>query len=133
MSTFVAEVTEIEACDSLHIVRFDLYGQRLSMMSLDIDADINIGTKVKLGVKPSHIAIAKKFSGDVSYSNQLVCSIKSIENGKLLSSIKLSFYDTVLESIITAKSSLKMNLQVGDMVTAFIKASELSIVEVLDD
>ena len=102
------------------------------MMSLDIDEAIMIGTKVKLSVKPSHIAIAKDFTGELSYANQLPCKIKSIENGTLLSSVKLSFFDVVLESIITLASSEKMQLKAGDAITAFIKASELSIEEVLD-
>jgi len=131
MSYLIATVSKIQNCDSLHIVNFECYTQTLSMMSLDLSSDIKIGTKVKLVAKPSHIAIAKNFSGDVSYSNRLDSTIESIENGKLLSSVKLSFFDTYLESIITLSSSKRMNLQVGDKVTAFIKASELSIAEIL--
>jgi molybdopterin-binding protein len=131
MSSLIATVTHIDKCDSLHIVKFDCCGQTLSMMSLDLTNDIQIGVKVKLVVKPSHIAIAKNFSGEVSYSNQLQTTIKSCENGQLLSSVKLDFFDTTLESIITVNSSKKMDLKVGDKVTAFIKASEISIGEVL--
>ena len=131
MSSLIAIVKEIESCDSLHIVKFEINGETLSMMSLDLNQNIKIGTKVKLVVKPSHIAIAKNFSGEVSYSNKLDSTISSIENGKLLSSITLSFYDNTLESIITVNSSKKMDLKVGDKVIAFIKASELSIGEVL--
>jgi len=102
-------------------------------MSLDINDNIKIGTKVKLVVKSSHIAIAKEFVGEVSYSNRLKTTISSIENGELLSSIKLKYFDTILESIITVNSSKRMNLKVGDSVIAFVKASELSIGEVIDD
>jgi len=133
MSSLIATVTQIDNCDSLHIVKFDCYGQTLSMMSLDLRDTIKVGKKIKLVVKPSHIAIAKNFSGEVSYSNQLNTTIKSIENGQLLSSIKLNFFDTTLESIITLNSSKKMDLKVGDSVIAFIKASELSIGEVISD
>ena len=133
MSYLIARVSKIESCDSLHILKFEFHSQTLSMMSLDINPLIKVGTKVKLIVKPSHIAIAKDFTGDVSYSNQLRTTIKSIENGQLLSSIRLHLYDTTLESIITLTSSKKMNLKVGDSVTALIKASELSISEILDD
>jgi molybdopterin-binding protein len=101
------------------------------MMSLDLDAQIKVATKVRLVVKPSHVAIAKDFSGEVSYSNKLETTILSCENGQLLSSVKLKFFDSTLESIITLSSSKKMNLKVGDKVTALIKASELSIGEVL--
>lgn len=133
MSNLVATVSKIKNCDSLHIVSFDCFGESLSMMSLDINDNIKIGTKVKLVVKSSHIAIAKEFVGEVSYSNRLKTTISSIENGELLSSIKLKYFDTILESIITVNSSKRMNLKVGDSVIAFVKASELSIGEVIDD
>jgi len=133
MSNIIATVSKIQNVDSLNIVNFDFNGTPLSMMSLELNVKIQIGTKVKLNCKSSHIAIAKNFSGEVSYSNRLNCQIESIENGELLSCIHLKIFDTVLESIITVNSSKKMDLKVGDKVTAFIKASELSIAEVLDD
>ncbi len=133
MSSLVARVSQIDNCDSLHIVKFDFHGQTLSMMSLDLPNKIKIGTKVKLVMKPSHIAIAKNLTGDVSYSNQLDSTIIVIENGQLLTSLQLQCMDSTLESIITYNSSKRMNLQVGDRVTAFIKASELSIAGILDD
>jgi len=131
MSSLIATVTQIENCDSLHIVKFDCNSQTLSMMSLDLTDAIQVGTKVKLVIKPSHIAIAKNFTGEVSYSNKLETTIMSCTNGQLLSSVKLDFFDTTLESIITVNSSQKMDLKIGDKVTAFIKASEISIGEVL--
>jgi len=130
MSSLIAIVSSIENCDNLHIVKFDFHGESLSMMSLDLSESIEVGVAVKLIIKPSHIAIAKDFSGEVSYSNRLETTISSCQNGKLLTSIKLKLFDATLESIITLNSSLKMNLQVGDKVTAFIKASEISIGEI---
>jgi molybdate transport system regulatory protein len=132
MSSLRAKVVEIDNCDSLHIVKFECNGVILSMMSLDLSRNLQVGAEVKLAAKPSHIAIAKDFSGEISYSNQINVTIISIDNGELLSSVKLSFGDSVLESIITLNSSKRMNLQVGESVSAFIKASELSISEILD-
>ena len=133
MSNIIATVSKIQNCDSLNIVNFDFNGTPLSMMSLELNEKIQIGTKVKLNCKSSHIAIAKNFSGEVSYSNRLECEIQSLENGELLCCLHLKIFDTVLESIITVNSSKKMDLKVGDNVTAFIKASELSISEVIND
>lgn len=133
MSHIKAIITHIDTLDSLNIVTFDFYGTLLKMMSLDLSEEIGVGKKVTLAVKPSHIAIAKEFSGMLSYSNQLKATIHSCDNGKLLSSIKLHIEDVMLESIITRDSVLKMDLKAGDEVTAMIKASELSIVGVLDD
>jgi len=131
MSNLIASVKDIQKCDSLHIVKFECYSQTLSMMSLDLDEQIKVGSKVKLVVKPSHVAIAKNFSGDVSYSNILKATVLNCENGQLLSSVKLKYFDTTLESIITLNSSKRMNIKSGDEVVAFIKASEISIGEVL--
>ena len=133
MNTLVAYVKEIDNVDNLNIVKFDFNDTTLSMMSLGLNDSVRVGAKVKLSTKPTHIAVAKDFSGEVSYSNQLHVKILHVENGKLLSSIKMQIEDTVLESIITRDSSIRMNLHVGDNVTAFIKANELSIVEVLND
>ena len=131
MNKFKASITKIQNVENLNIVNFDFAGQSLSMMSLDLNEKIKVGTQVLLTAKPTHIAIAKEFSGDISYSNQLNAKIVEINNGELLSSIKLSSGDATCESIITKNSSLRMKLKKGDNVLLFIKASELSIKEVL--
>jgi len=100
-------------------------------MSLGLNDEIFVGKEVILGIKPTHVAIGKDFSGLVSYANQIKATIISCEHGKLLSSIKLSVDDVVLESIITLESALKMDLKVDDDVTMMLKASELSILKVL--
>lgn len=131
MSKLVAKIKQIDSVDNLNIVTFDYNGTALKMMSLDLNEDIKVGIDVYLNMKPTSVAIGKDFSGLLSYSNQIKTTIDSIENGKLLCSIKLFANDDFLESIITVESSKKMNLQVGDEVTAIIKASELSIAGIL--
>ena len=127
MNKFQATVKEIKSVNNLNIVKFDFTGISLSMMSLELNNDIQVGKQVELTTKATHVAIAKDFTGEISYSNQLQSEIISIENGELLSSIKMKINDTILESIITKDSSDRMGLRVGDKVTAFIKANELSI------
>ena len=109
MSQFVATIKKINSIDNLNIVEFDFHGLTLKMMSLDLNADVQVGKKVKLSVKPTNISIAKNLIGEISLSNQIV------------------------ESIITVDSSKRMNLQIGESVTILIKASNLSIAEVLND
>lgn len=133
MTQFVATIKNIDNIDSLNIVEFEFLGTTLKMMSLDLSSEIQLGKKVKLSVKPTNIIIAKNILGDISLSNNIVATIKQIENGKLLSSILLKIGDIFLESIITKDSSLRMNLQINDEVSMYIKASDLSIEEVLND
>lgn len=127
-----AVVKEIQRCESLHIIKFDFWGQTLSMMSLELNKHIEVGTKVLLQAKSSHVALGKNIQGELSYSNQLESQIVSIDQGELLCSIKVQIApDTVLESIITNNSMKRMKLQIGERVMALIKASELSIAKVL--
>lgn len=133
MSQFVATIKKIDNLDSLNIVEFAFYGVALKMMSLDLNSNMQIGKRVLLSVKPTNIIIGKNLIGDISLANKIVATIEQIENGKLLSSILLKVEDIFLESIITCESSSRMNLQLGDEVSIFIKASDLSIEEVLND
>lgn len=133
MSQFVATIKKIQSIDNLNIVEFEFDGLTLKMMSLDLNDDVKIGKKVKLSVKPSNISIAKNLTGEISLSNKIVATIQSLENGQLLTSVILKINDTILESIITVDSSKRMNLQIGEVVTILIKASNLSIEEVIND
>ena len=133
MSKLIATIKKINNIDNLNIVDFDFFGNNLKMMSLDLNPNVQIGKKVKLSVKPTNISIAKNLLGDISLSNKLVAIIENVENGKLLCSLSLKIYDVLLESIITVDSSKRMNLQIGDEVSIFIKASDLSIGEIIND
>ena len=132
MNRLNAVVTHIEGEQNLHIISFDYEGVSLKMMGLDLPKGLHVNAHVTLGIKPSHVAIAKNLQGELSYSNQLPATIVSIENGKLLSNILLHVKGNEVQSFITLSSSTRMNLQMGDEVTLLIKASELFVLEVLD-
>ena len=133
MSMINASITKIQTVDSLNIVSFDFLGTTLNMMSLDLSDEMQVGREVILNVKPFNITIVKDFYGDISYSNRLDAVVKSCENGKLLSSVKLLVNGEVFESIITKELALEMKLRAGDKVLVMIKANDLSIQEVLND
>ena len=131
MNRFQATITQIESEGSLHIVTFDFEGTQLRMMSLELGAEVRVGSVVILTIKSTYIALAKAFQGEVSYTNLIPATITQIQQGKLLSSIGLDAGGYRLESIITRGSAERMKLVADDKVTMLIKASELSIVEVV--
>ena len=133
MSKLIATIKKISTVDNLNIVEFDFHGNILKMMSLDLGKEVQVGKKVILSVKSTNVSLAKNLSGDLSFSNKIVAIIENVENGILLSSITLKINDTYIESIITADSSKRMQLQENDSVTILIKASNLSIEEILND
>jgi len=133
MSKIIASVSNIQSCDSLHLVKFDFNGFVLTMISLELDSNIKLNTKVILSVKPTNIAITKDATTKTSHANQLKVKIIQIANGKLLSNIRLELFDGVtIESIITKESAQRLNLKDGEKVTALIKASDIFIYEILN-
>lgn len=131
MNSFDVEVNSVKSVDKLNIVEFVYKGEKLSMMSLELDEKVEVAKKVKVAFKSMSVGIAKEFDGFLSYSNQLKSSIVSIEVGELLSRVELSFFDVEIEAIITTKSLERMELKEGESVSVLIKASELYIEEIL--
>jgi len=130
MNYLVAKVTGIENTQNLHIVEFEVENQNFYMMSLEIP-NIQIGSSVKLAVKPMSIAIAKRFSGSISFSNKFFATVKKIDAGELLCSVKLNFKENELEAIMTNKAIKDMHLRLNDTVVLFIKASDVFVKEIL--
>ena len=139
MSHLIARIEKIASVDTLNIVIFDCEGQKLQMVSLELNEEIQPGVKVKLVCKPIAVALAKptvdvaSFCSMLSYSNQLKVQINTINKGTLLSSVSLSLGTFLLESIMGTDAVERLSLKEGDDVIALIKANELSILEVLND
>ncbi len=130
---FFVKIKEIKTIDSLNIVEFDFHSITLKMMSLELDSDITINKRVELLVKPSNVIISKNYMEEISLSNQFFAKILDIKDGELLSSLSLKAFDTFFESIITKDSKIKLNLKENDEVNILIKASDLSILRILND
>ena len=129
MNRIPAVVTAVESVDGITIVSFQTEGTPMRMMALEMAERVAVGMGVILGVRASGIALATSLGGNLSISNRLDVTVASVTNGELLSSVKVRFGSEVMESIITRESSLRMALQPGDRVTALIKSSDLSILE----
>ena len=128
MNKLKAKVVDIKEKENLHIVKFDSNGVLLTMMSLELPKKVDIGANVILGFKPSHLCLAKNFSGLVSFSNKIAAKVVKIEKGELVSVVELSTDCGKMESLVTSDLALALN----DEVTAFLGASELYIAKVED-
>jgi len=131
MNRIQAQVTAIKSEQNITIVTFYAAEEVMRMMALELDSKIVVGTKVVLGVKATSITLAKGLSGEVSSSNQLKVYVDRIVTGALLCSVRFSFAGTSLESVITRASAERMSLKEGDAITALVKSSDLSLLEVL--
>jgi molybdopterin-binding protein len=133
MNKVEAIISKIDNIDNLNIVQFDFLGIQLKMMSLDLNENTKIGQKVILTAKATNILLAKDFEGMISFSNQIKGKIENLDNGKLLSCIDIVANNTKFQSIITRASVDRMALKKDEEIIILIKASDLSILEVLND
>jgi molybdopterin-binding protein len=128
-----ATITKIQNIQNLHLVEFKYFDTTLTMMSLELDSNIKVGTKVELIVKSTQIAFSLTNNTHLSCSNKIISTIKNIEFGELLTSIIFNVQKTTLESIITTKMAKRINIEKDSKAFLFIKASDLSILRVVND
>jgi len=129
MNSIKVKVKSVISKDSLHIVEFSFHDEPLYMMSLELHSPLYKEDELFLGIKPTHIALAKKFDVDLSFLNQMKVSIVSIEVGELVCVVKGAINGIILESIISSKAYHRMNFQVGDSLIMLLPASELFILD----
>ena len=131
MNKITATITKMQSADTVNLVSFDVAGQRMQMVALELDERLAVGSKVIVGAKATNIVLAKERVEAISISNQLNVKIEGIDMGTLLCSVCFDFAGERWESIITRESALRTELSVDDNIVALIKSSELSIVEIL--
>lgn len=133
MNQIKAVITNIETQENLALIEFDFLSEKLTMITLDINKSLKTGDRGLLNINPSQVAIAKTKSIELSYSNQLKAKIIEIETGKLLCSLTLELKDkSKIGALITSKSAKKMALKKGDDVLALLKASQISLQEIIN-
>ncbi len=125
-----ATISRITKEDLIHLVEFISGKSTLYMLSLELP-HIDIGSKVLLSVKPTHLFLSKNPIEDISILNVLAVCIDDIKEGKVVSAVSLRGENYMLESVITKEALCKMDLKKGDDIFALIDPSELFVSEVL--
>lgn len=127
MNQIKATITDIKKHQNISALRFDALGFKMSMVALELNEKLQIGSEVTIKAKATNISLAKELQTQITISNQLQGEIYEIDNGEILCSVRIKVQETILESIITQSSALKMDIKVGDTIIALIKASDVSI------
>ncbi len=129
MNKIKGVITDIITFDNLSLITVDVDNVTFScVVILHEKPFVKIGNFVFLLFKETEVSIGKNFSiNSISLSNKIPCKITKIKKGKILTEIHLSFKG--IKSIITTKSAEIMNLKENDNIIAFIKATEISLME----
>ena len=132
INTIPATVTSIQQCDSLHLIQCQSKEHKLTMMSLELSEKVKKGSNIHLGIKPTNIILAKEYPQKTSCENIFHADIISIQKGKLLCIVKLSFEANTLEAIITKQAQEWLSLEEEDSVLLLIQANDIYIREIQD-
>ncbi|HEY0847385.1 MAG TPA: TOBE domain-containing protein [Noviherbaspirillum sp.] len=108
-------------------VREHLFTATLIGAGEDI-AEWKPGMAVMLLFKETEVSLAKNLTGLLSMRNRLPCTVAAIERGRLLTRVELDFGGDAIESVITTRSSLALDLAVGDTVEGLVKANEMTLI-----
>lgn len=128
-----AKLEEINEFKGVCSLKFETKFTKLTMVSLEIPANLSINSLVKLGFKSSEVILSLEKLQNCSLSNEIGCIIQNIAVGEILSVVNLKALnsDDIFESIITTASAKRLNLSQNLQIYAYIKATSLFIDEVL--
>ncbi len=132
MNKLLGKITNIESSEHISIVDIDVEGDLFSTVIIETPetADyLRIGKEVFMLFKETEVSIGKALSGNLSLRNRLTSMIKTIEKGKVLTKIVLDYKGKDIVSVITTRSTNKLDLKVGDEVQGLVKANEVIIMK----
>ncbi|MFQ5965899.1 MAG: molybdopterin-binding protein [Candidatus Scalinduaceae bacterium] len=132
MNKLKGKIMNIESSEHISIVDIDVEGDLFSSIIIETPetADyLRIGEEVFMLFKETEVSIGKALSGNLSLRNRLTSKIKTIEKGKVLTKIVLDYSGKDIISVITTRSTNKLDLKVGDEVQGLVKANEVTIMK----
>ncbi len=130
MNILTGNITHIETSEALSLVKIAVGETVFTSIVIDTPETLdylNIGNEINFYFKETEVIIAKTEDLKISLQNKIPCTISNINEGKILTEIKLKFKQNTFHSIITTTACKQLNLQVNDEVLALVKTNEISI------
>ena len=129
MNRIPAQIDAVKTHEGVSLVTFTALDDKITMIALELPQGVEPGKKATLGIKATHIAIAKERSSHLAIANQIPVTVETIERGEILASLKLRHGTNLLESILPITALSKLDLSIGDDIYALFQASETAILE----
>ncbi len=129
MNKLHGHITKISKVDDLSLIEIDVEGYMFKSIIIDdIDKpNYNNGDDVDVFFKETEVIISTNLNVPISMQNQLICKVKSIKKGRLLSEMKLDFNSSNLTAIITTNSLIRLKVKVDDEVLALVKTNQVML------
>ena len=129
MYVLEAKILHFRSSGQIIICELESFGATATAVLLDSPADMKYlkeGNTVNMLFKETEVIIAVGELGQLSLNNRFTAKITALDKGDIFTSVALNF-GTGIESVITTKSAVRLGLEVGQEVTALVKANEIAI------
>jgi ABC-type molybdate transport system ATPase subunit len=131
MNRLRARVHRIESSEGVSVVECRMGKERLTMLGLELPGGVKEGAELELGVKATHLVLARKLPEDLSLCNCLPVTVERVVPGKLLAALHLRSGETPLEVLLPRRALEAVAPAEGDRLYCLFQASELSVLRVL--
>jgi molybdate transport system regulatory protein len=147
MNRLPGRIVGVERCGSIALVDVDAVGHQLTATLVGTEVNEGAGAtgaagataaadtpgwqpgaQVLLLFAETEVALAKNLSGLISMRNRLRCRLVTLERGTVLTKVTLEVDGKTIVSVITTRSARTLQLAVGDIVEALVKANEMHVV-----
>jgi molybdate transport system regulatory protein len=88
---------------------------------------MKVGAEVALMFKETEVSLAKNLSGLISLRNRFDAIVSAIEQGDLISAVRLDYRGQAITSVVTTRAVRRLQLAVGGRVEALVKANEVML------
>lgn len=125
MNSLNASITSMDLSTHLCALR-TIVGADIFELILVESPSLIQGDSVTLVFKETEVILLKPPISTCS-ANVLNATIKSIENGIVLTSVTLTYHNTTVVSLITTSAFKRLELGIGDNVVWMVQPSEISL------
>ena len=131
MNELRGHIKRVEVSGNLSLVGVELQnGQLFKAIVIDTPQSASYlkpETAVAVVFKETEVIIGTGTQFQISLQNQILATIAQLEQGKLLSKLKLETTNGSINAIISSAAVDNLNLTLGQEVTAMIKLNEVML------
>ncbi|MDP4208300.1 MAG: TOBE domain-containing protein [Bacteroidota bacterium] len=123
-------IANIQQAGSIMLVDIKVNSHLFSAMLIASDEEnswLKTGNRVDVVFKETEVSLAKGLSGQICLRNRMLCTVKDVTKGELLSKVTMDFMEYTIVSVITTRSVEALTIQPSDEVEAMVKANEVTL------
>jgi len=133
MNKLQGVIVQIQKAGAIMLVDINVDGQIFSALLVESagQSDWLIKNKaINIVFKETEVSLAKNLSGLISSENRMICKVLKVEEGVILSTIKLQFKAHLITSAITTRSADSLHIKDGDKIEALVNSNEISLLKI---